>query len=133
MENDILHSISDTDGDDFQQLDLFSIDTLVETENPDSPISKMLEFWLELRRPTSPIPRADGLRFDRLWRIKVPNRVTITDCASEDPQNFLVLHHACDISDRPWLFGKSITGQRFGAFPCQMHAAGLQDDYAITK
>ena len=106
---------------------------MIEWEAPDSPISKMLEFWLELKSGCKEAPQIDDFSLARLWQMKIPNRVTIVDCTPSDPANFRVIYHAYDPGRSSWLYGQSITGVRLADLPSRMLSRSLQRTYVMAK
>lgn len=118
---------------DFQTLERYSINTLISQESDDSPISKMLEYWLDLRDGDAVAPRADRFDYARLWRMKIPNRVTIANCAQENPSAFKFVYHAWDPSNLPWFYGAGVTGKRIAELPSKLHSNDLQTDYGLAK
>ncbi len=129
----ILDSVTEQAGDDSQQRDYYSVDTMVYMEEPDSPISMMLEYWLELKIGKQGAPWADDFQDSKLWEMKIPNRVTIIDCSAEDPSDFIIVRHAYDVTNDDWIFGDRITGQSIGAIPSQLISAAVQKDYQYGK
>ena len=123
----------ETLGDDFETLELYSINALIDAEDDDSPILKMLEYWLELRQGKAVAPRVESLQMARLWQMKIPHRVTITDCSQDDPRNFRILHHADDVRGESGILGIRLSGHVFSSLPNKLHTNGVQRDYADAK
>lgn len=120
-------------GDDLQRVDRFSFDSLFIREDNGSPISKLLEYWLELKRGQPAAPLADTVQIDTLWRLKLPHKVTIVDCSVEDPKNFQIIHHAHDVQGEAWFYRSRVTGCRIAELPSGLHAGSLQHDYLFSK
>lgn len=123
----------DRDGEDFQLREFYSLNAMIETEALDSPISKMLEYWLELKNGAVAPPIAEDFEISKLWRMKIPNRVTLIDCSTENPYDFNILRHAYDVLNIDWCYGKSITGRRIGTVQSRMVSRSAQADYKYAK
>jgi hypothetical protein len=123
----------DRSGEDYQQRNFYSLDTMIELESLDSPISTMLEYWLELKNGATTAPKADSFRFNKLWEMKIPQNTTIIDCSVKNPYNFKISRHAYDTANRKWIFGARITGQHIGLISCPMISKALQADYQYAK
>lgn len=124
---------NESGGRDFQILERYSINTLVGQESADSPVSKVLEYWLNLRDGDAIAPRADRFDFSQLWRMKIPNRTTIANCAQGNPSAFKFVYHAWDPSNIPWFYGDRVTGKPISDLPCKLHSNDLQRDYGLAK
>jgi len=118
---------------DFQNITRYTIDTLIDDEDADSPITKVLEYWLELKNGGQGAPRADQFDIAKLWQMKFPNHVTITDCSMEDPGRFQIIYRAHDAGNIPRIYGDRVTGLRLGDMPCRLHSRYLQRDYVGAK
>lgn len=119
--------------DDFQSVIRYRIDTLVDDEDAESPITQMLEYWLNLKNGGRAAPRADLFDIAKIWQMKIPDRLTIIDCSPENPEQFKPIYRANDAGNIPAIYGNRITGQPLGKFPCKMHARHLQREYRIAK
>ncbi len=128
-----IESVKERVGNDFQQRDRFYPDALFELEAWDSPISIMFRYWLDLRQGKFQPPNFDAFQQGKLWELKIPQHVALIDCSSENPLNFFVERHPYDITDKPWLFGKPVSGLRAGEVPSLMLSNGLQADYQTAK
>lgn len=106
---------------------------MIDREAPDSPISKMLEYWLELKSGSSEAPRIEEFSLMRLWHMKIPNRVTITDCTPGNPADYRIVYHAYDTSGSGWLYGQPITGLRLADLPSPLISRSLQRNYVTAK
>ncbi|MBT4487254.1 MAG: hypothetical protein HN732_24170 [Rhodospirillaceae bacterium] len=119
--------------EDYQQRDYFSLETLVETETSDSPISIMLEYWLHLRDGASTSPRFQAFQLEKVWNLKIPHHLALIDCSAIDPYNYFVVRHPYDITNMPWLFGESISGVPIGDCPSPLLSWSVQADYHAAK
>jgi hypothetical protein len=72
-------------GADFQQREILSLDALVSVEDSASPLIKMLEYWLRLRRGQPGPPDADDFKVSDLWDLMIHHNVVLIDCSAADP------------------------------------------------
>ncbi len=120
-------------GKDRQFQERFSLDVLAETEQDDSPLIIMLDYWLQLRRGRSGPPLAEDFKVSDLWEMKIPKHVALMDCTAADPAAYFALLHPSDIHSDGWLDGNPMANRRLCELDSPMLSQTLQADYHAAK
>ncbi|MDE0726190.1 MAG: hypothetical protein OSB82_06915 [Alphaproteobacteria bacterium] len=120
-------------GADFQQREILSLDALVSVEDSASPLIKMLEYWLRLRRGQPGPPDADDFKISDLWDLMIHHNVVLIDCSAADPADYFPLLRPADILAETWLDGRPMAGRRLGQLESKQYCRALQSEYSMAK